>query len=213
MSVRLQPKRGRQFIGKIGQQRVIPLFCHFYRYCSRTKLSAERKKTSYILRRNNEESKQSSLGDSVILIYTNLWWPRSIFFRFRFRPHGGRLRFRPYGGRFRLLGHHSYNMSRRRSGRREVGIGIGHHRVGIGVGRHEVGIGIGKIYFSATICFTALTNVFEPFQNVQKIIVTCEPQNGHAGTNFAGDWRVLDWSKLLSRARNLFLKTSSVNAK
>ena len=142
-----------------------------------------------------------------------IWWPRSIFFRFRFRPHGGRLRFRPYGGRFRLLGHHSYNMSRRRSGRREVGIGIGHHRVGIGVGRHEVGIGIGKIYFSATICFTALTNVFEPFQNVQKIIVTCEPQNGHAGTNFAGDWRVLDWSKLLSRARNLFLKTSSVNAK
>ena len=44
-----------------------------------------------------------------------------------------------------------YNMSRRRSGRREVGIGIGHHRVGIGIGRHEVGIGIGKIYFSATI--------------------------------------------------------------
>ena len=46
-----------------------------------------------------------------------------------------------------------YNMSRRRSGRREVGIGIGHHRVGIGIGRHEVGIGIGKIYFSATIPF------------------------------------------------------------
>ena len=49
-------------------------------------------------------------------------------------------------------------MSRRRSGRREVGIGIGHHRVGIGIGRHEVRIGIGrhevgigKLYFSATI--------------------------------------------------------------